>query len=77
MRASRPNSAPHDGLFGVRQSPIYGRQILYFLDPVFSRRSKMPAPERSDSLYAVKPVPMEKPASPAQEKESYERYFSG
>jgi type IV secretion system protein VirD4 len=29
-------------IFTAGQSPIYGRQILYFFDPVFSARSKMP-----------------------------------
>jgi hypothetical protein len=38
----------------------------------------MPAPESSDSLYAAKSAaPVEKPATPAPEKESYERYFTG
>jgi type IV secretion system protein VirD4 len=63
-------------IFTAGQSPIYGRQILYFFDPVFSVRSKMPAPDRSDSLYAPKPVAAEKPAAPAPEKENYESYFS-
>ncbi|WP_290920348.1 type IV secretory system conjugative DNA transfer family protein, partial [Halodesulfovibrio sp.] len=35
--------------------PIYGRQILYFLDPVFSERAKVKAPLASDRL-----VPEEK-----------------
>jgi len=30
---------------------IYGRQILYFKDDVFSARSKVPAPKQSDKLY--------------------------
>jgi type IV secretion system protein VirD4 len=64
-------------IFTAGQSPIYGRQILYFFDPVFSRRSKMPPPDRSDSLYAAKPaVPVETPAAPAPENENYERYFT-
>lgn len=29
---------------------IYGTQILYFLDPVFSARSKLPAPPRTDRI---------------------------
>jgi type IV secretion system protein VirD4 len=78
-------------IFTAGQSPIYGRQILYFFDPVFSARSKMPVPGLnavypsgiSDSLYEARPKewyvarPTEKPApeAPAQE-ESYERYFS-
>ena len=63
-------------VFTAGQSPIYGRQILYFFDPVFSARSKMPPPDRSDSLHApreaAKPAPVEVP----QEKESYEHYFT-
>ena len=44
-------TAPGDMLvFVAGQSPIYGRQILYFLDPVFSERSKMPAPQVADSI---------------------------
>jgi type IV secretion system protein VirD4 len=65
-------------IFTAGQSPIYGRQILYFLDPVFSVRAKMPAPDRSDSLYA--PSAKEQAAKPAPEipevKENYESYFS-
>lgn len=53
----------HMLIFTAGNSPIYGMQILYFLDPVFSARAKMPAPgisERfpagiSDSLYASRP----------------------
>lgn len=38
-------TAPGDMLiFTAGNSPIYGRQILYFLDPTFSKRSKIPAP---------------------------------
>lgn len=37
-------------IFMAGQTPIYGKQILYFLDPVFSARAKVPAPEKSDVL---------------------------
>jgi type IV secretion system protein VirD4 len=37
-------------IFMAGQTPIYGKQILYFLDPVFSRRAKLPAPLKSDVL---------------------------
>ena len=61
-------------IFTAGQPPIYGRQILYFFDPVFSVRSRMPAPERSDSLHAPR-----RETTPApkilQEKENYENYF--
>ncbi len=44
-------TAPGDMLiFTAGQSPIYGRQILYFLDPVFKVRAKVQAPTCSDSL---------------------------
>ncbi len=51
-------------IFTAGQSPIYGRQILYFFDPVFSSRSKMPVPGMnavypsgiSDSLYRPRPA---------------------
>lgn len=39
------------------RSPIYGRQILYFKDPTFSARSKMLAPEKSDSIYFERYTP--------------------
>ncbi|MEG6502662.1 MULTISPECIES: type IV secretory system conjugative DNA transfer family protein [unclassified Desulfovibrio] len=56
---------PSDMLvFTAGQSPIYGRQILYFFDPVFSSRSKVPVPGLntaypsgiSDSLYQPRPA---------------------
>ncbi|WP_022660082.1 type IV secretory system conjugative DNA transfer family protein [Desulfovibrio desulfuricans] len=51
-------------IFTAGQSPIYGRQILYFFDPVFSKRSKVPVPGLnsvyqsgiSDSLYQPRPA---------------------
>jgi type IV secretion system protein VirD4 len=63
-------------IFTAGQSPIYGRQILYFFDPVFSRRSKMPPPERSDSLYALEEATPAPVVETPQVKESYERYFT-
>ncbi len=30
--------------------PVYGKQILYFLDKTFSERSKIDTPEKSDTL---------------------------
>jgi len=35
-------------IFSAGFAPIYGKQILFFLDPVFSRRAKIPAPTQSD-----------------------------
>lgn len=46
-------------IFTAGRSPIYGKQILYFKDPVFSARAKMPAPEKSDSIYNQKYEPSE------------------
>lgn len=40
---------PGEMLVFVAGHPVIkGRQILYFLDPVFSKRSKIPPPEKSD-----------------------------
>ena len=54
----------HMLIFTAGNSPIYGMQILYFLDPVFSRRARIPAPGItprfpagiSDSLYHPRPA---------------------
>jgi len=44
-------TAPGDMLvFVAGYAPIYGRQILFFLDPTFLQRSKIPAPVQSDRL---------------------------
>lgn len=51
-------------IFTAGQPPIYGRQVLYFFDPVFSSRAKVPVPGLnavypsgiSDSLYQPRPV---------------------
>ncbi len=49
-------SEPGDMLiFMAGQTPIYGKQILYFLDPTFSARAKLPAPAKSDVLATVDP----------------------
>jgi type IV secretion system protein VirD4 len=37
-------------IFVAGQPPIRGRQILYFMDPVFSERSKTPPPAKSDVI---------------------------
>lgn len=63
----------HMLIFTAGQYPIYGMQLLYFKDPTFCQRSKMPAPGVSekypagitDSLYFPRPAewfsPVEKP----------------
>jgi len=46
-------SEPGDMLiFIAGHSPIYGKQILYFMDPTFSARAKVAAPEKSDVIAA-------------------------
>jgi len=42
-------------VFVAGQAPIYGRQILYFRDPVFRERAQIAAPETSDSLIQENP----------------------
>lgn len=75
-------------IFTAGQSPIYGRQILYFFDPVFSARAKIPVPgltpqyqsgitdsiytPRPAAWYATTPAPV---ASPEKKEDSSEQYF--
>jgi type IV secretion system protein VirD4 len=35
-------------VFTAGQAPIYGKQILYFMDPTFAARARIAAPEKSD-----------------------------
>lgn len=37
-------------IFVAGFAPIYGTQILYFIDPVFKKRASMPAPSETDRL---------------------------
>ena len=37
-------------VFAAGFPPVYGKQILYFLDKTFSERSRIDAPERSDVI---------------------------
>ena len=37
-------------VFAAGFSPVYGKQILYFLDEIFSERSKIDAPDKSDII---------------------------
>lgn len=43
-------------IFVAGQPVIRGRQILYFLDPTFSERSRIPPPEKSDTVRGSDPV---------------------
>lgn len=47
-------------------SPIYGKQILYFKDPTFSRRSLVPPPDTSDRIYDRTEDKKNIPIPPAQ-----------
>ncbi|WP_404995447.1 type IV secretory system conjugative DNA transfer family protein [Cupriavidus pauculus] len=53
-------------VFPMGGAPIYGKQILYFKDPVFSGRSKIPAPDMTDRIIthaaAVRPAVHPRPA---------------
>ena len=76
---SSGNPVPGDMLiFTAGHPPIYGRQILYFVDPIFSARAKVKAPGvadgwnrgLSDSLHYEMPLKadgkrLEKPAADA------------
>ncbi|WP_432737331.1 type IV secretory system conjugative DNA transfer family protein [Maridesulfovibrio sp. FT414] len=42
-------------IFPAGFAPIYGRQILFFLDPEFLKRSKIPAPPKSDLIHEDSP----------------------
>lgn len=44
-------------IFPAGFRPIYGKQILYFLDPVFSERAKIQTPPMSDRLVEEKEAP--------------------
>ena len=37
-------------IFMAGQTPVYGKQILYFMDPTFAARARLAAPEKSDLL---------------------------
>lgn len=77
--ASGKVTKPGDMLiFTAGESPIYGRQILYFLDPIFSARAKISPPGRSDSLHLI-PAPKEQGpvAGPVRDIQAdYEAYLN-
>jgi type IV secretion system protein VirD4 len=43
-------------VFVAGHSVIRGRQILYFLDPTFSKRSKIAPPKVSDAVRPTSPA---------------------
>jgi len=47
----------HMLIFVAGQAPIYGRQILYFQDEVFSERAAIPPPTQSDRVLDDPPPP--------------------
>ncbi len=59
-------------IFTAGQAPVYGKQILYFQDPVFSCRAKISPPVQSDSLHLAAAQPQKN----TQEEELY-AYFAG
>lgn len=56
-------------------SPIYGRQILYFIDPEFSRRSRIEAPLKSDSLATETIAPAPERSQAIDTEAAYEEHF--
>ncbi|MGE4293560.1 MAG: type IV secretory system conjugative DNA transfer family protein [Desulfovibrio sp.] len=66
-------------IFVAGRSPLYGRQILYFRDPVFTQRSKITPPTASDVLRQggtdETPAATETKQPSGQEKRSYADYF--
>ena len=46
-------------VFVAGNPPIYGKQILYFRDPVFMARAMIPAPATSDHINGELPAPAE------------------
>lgn len=46
----------HMLIFVAGHPPIYGRQCLYFRDPAFAARSRVPAPAQSDCLLRGRPL---------------------
>lgn len=58
-------------IFVAGHSPIYGKQILYFIDPVFSARAKIPAPASSDRLYNREQAPAGEAATSSKTSTSH------
>jgi len=62
-------------IFTAGHSPIYGRQILHFIDPVFLQRSSMPPLQVSDSLYFERQEPVPPAAASVPEESAAEAYL--
>lgn len=65
-------------IFAAGFSPIYGKQILYFRDPVFAKRAKIPAPATDrlhgevDVILPTKQIPNAHASIPNAEEEIYD-----
>jgi type IV secretion system protein VirD4 len=69
--------APGDMLLMVAgYPPIYGKQILYFKDPIFDRRSKIPAPESSDRIIHIERKSIFDPVDVSEKKQELEPVLS-
>lgn len=55
--------------------PVYGCQILYFRDPVFAARAKIPAPGVTDSLYYPRSTNDQAASPPARRDKNFESYM--
>lgn len=63
-------------IFAAGFPAIYGKQILYFQDPVFLSRAKIPAPERSHTLVQDKTVQRQQSTGRASEGNSYATFLA-
>jgi type IV secretion system protein VirD4 len=61
-------------IFVAGNRPIYGKQILYFKDPEFSKRSKIPAPGTSCVLHSL--AGQKDVESPKKGEKLYEKHFN-
>jgi type IV secretion system protein VirD4 len=63
-------------IFVAGFSPIYGKQILYFQDQVFDKRSKCPAPAESDRIRLTPKKEQEAQIQPEETIEAPEPVFA-
>ncbi|WP_031480048.1 type IV secretory system conjugative DNA transfer family protein [Maridesulfovibrio frigidus] len=60
-------------IFPAGFAPIYGKQILFFLDPEFLKRAKITAPDKSDILAEIGPNKEEPAKADTQAKTKADR----
>uniref|UniRef100_UPI00047F763E type IV secretory system conjugative DNA transfer family protein n=1 Tax=Maridesulfovibrio hydrothermalis TaxID=191026 RepID=UPI00047F763E len=60
-------------IFPAGFAPIYGKQILFFLDPEFLKRAKIKAPDKSDILAKIGPCKEEPAKTDTQTKTEADR----